>query len=95
MDTIKDLENKGVKDTQVLDEAPSGEASNTQELKYLKVLSPTDKEKETVVDLSSGLEIDTYAIAKGHSPQISISFNKPYLKMSLAEKILAVVALQA
>lgn len=48
-----------------------------------------------MTELSSSLEIDTTTLAKGNLSQISISFDKPYYKMSSAEKILVVAALQA
>lgn len=62
----KNSKNKGVEDTQLLDEAPSGEATGAQELKDSKVTLLVDKGKETMVDLSSILVIDTSAIAKGN-----------------------------
>ncbi|XP_059076744.1 uncharacterized protein LOC131876008 [Cryptomeria japonica] len=85
----------GAEDTQVLGEAPSGKATGAQELKDTKVVFPVDKGKETVVDLSSNLACDTSAIAKGNLSQLSISFDKPYHKMSPTEKILAATVLQA
>ncbi|XP_059076740.1 uncharacterized protein LOC131876004 [Cryptomeria japonica] len=41
---VKDLENKGIEDAQVLDEAPSGEATGAEELKDSKVISLADKD---------------------------------------------------
>lgn len=83
------------KDTQVLDEVPSGKSTNAQDIEDTKFISLTDKGKETVVDLSFGLAIDTYAIAKGNLQQISTIFDKPYHYMSPIENILAAATLQA
>lgn len=77
-----------------MDKAQSGKAIGAQELKDSKVTSLANKGKETMVDLSSNFAIDTSTIAKGNLPQVSISFDKPYHKMSLTEKILAATTLQ-
>lgn len=47
-----------------------------------------------MIDLPTSMEIDTSSIAKGNFPQLSISFDKPYHKMSPTEKILATTTLQ-
>lgn len=83
----KDTYNKCADDVQDLDRAPSGEANGAQEIKNYKVTSPTNKGKETVADISFGLAIDTSVIAKGNLSQLSISFDKRYHKISLAEKV--------
>ncbi|XP_059067509.1 nucleolin 1-like [Cryptomeria japonica] len=83
IDKDKDTKNKVVEDAQDQDKAPSGEATGALEIKDSKDTSLVEKGKETAIDFSSSLAIDTSSIAKGNLSQFSINFDKPYHKMSL------------